>query len=110
MHREWGAGPVQVMQAVRESGAVSRKLFETGYAYKKAALKRGDLSGGRFGPFWDQLVFSKVKARLGGAYTRLALSSAEPSAYARSWMFSMWSVISISAISSPVYAPHMVGC
>ena len=60
------------MQAVRESSAVSRKLFETGYAYKKAALKRGDLSGGRFGPFWDQLVFSKVKARLGGA-SRLIL-------------------------------------
>ena len=55
------------MQAVREGSTVSRKLFETGYAYKKAALQRGDLSGGRFGPFWDQLVFSKVKARLGGA-------------------------------------------
>ena len=29
-------------------------------------LQRGDLSGGRLGPFWDKLVFSKVKARVGG--------------------------------------------
>ena len=55
------------MAAVQEGSIVSRKLFETAYAYKKAALKAGDLSGGRFGPFWDRLVFSKVKARLGGA-------------------------------------------
>ena len=57
----------QVMQAVQESGFVSRRLFEAAYASKKAALKAGDLSGGRMGPFWDRLVFSKVKARLGGA-------------------------------------------
>lgn len=55
------------MATVNEGSAVSRKLFHTAYAYKKAALKAGDLSGGRFGPFWDSLVFSKVKARLGGA-------------------------------------------
>ena len=55
------------MAAVAEGSVVSRKLFETAYAYKKAALQAGDLSGGRFGPFWDRLVFSKVKARLGGA-------------------------------------------
>ena len=55
------------MQAVQEGGFVSRRLFEAAYASKKAALKAGDLSGGRMGPFWDRLVFSKVKARLGGA-------------------------------------------
>ena len=46
---------------------MSRRLFERAYASKKAALKAGDLSGGRMGPFWDRLVFSKIKARLGGA-------------------------------------------
>lgn len=30
------------------------------------AVQRGDLSGGRLGPFWDRLVFSKIKARVGG--------------------------------------------
>ena len=46
---------------------MSRRLFEAAYASKKAALQAGDLSGGRMGPFWDRLVFSKIKARLGGA-------------------------------------------
>ena len=57
----------QVMATLQESSVVSRKLFETAYAQKKAALKAGDLSGGRLGPFWDRLVFSKIRARLGGA-------------------------------------------
>jgi len=65
--REQQDGRAQVMQAVQEGGFVSRRLFEAAYASKKAALKAGDLSGGRMGPFWDRLVFSKVKARLGGA-------------------------------------------
>lgn len=36
------------------------------YASKKAALEAGDLSGGRWGALWDRLVFSKIKAKLGG--------------------------------------------
>ena len=56
----------RVMGAIRSGNPLSRKLFEKAYAYKKAALQRGDLSGGHFGPLWDKLVFSKVKARLGG--------------------------------------------
>lgn len=36
------------------------------YASKKAALEAGDLSGGRWAPLWDRLVFSKIRAKLGG--------------------------------------------
>ena len=56
------------MAGVAASNPISRSLFHSAYAYKKAALERGDLSGGRFGPFWDRLVFSKIKARLGGEH------------------------------------------
>ncbi len=45
---------------------MSRKLFAAAYAQKRAALRAGDLSGGRLGAFWDALVFSKIRARLGG--------------------------------------------
>lgn len=54
------------MGAIQSGNPLSRMLFERAYAYKKAALLRGDISGGALGPFWDRLVFSKVKARLGG--------------------------------------------
>ncbi len=56
----------RVMNTINGGNPVSRSLFQRAFAYKKAALERGDLSGGRFGPFWDTLVFSKIKARLGG--------------------------------------------
>jgi long-chain acyl-CoA synthetase len=49
-----------------QGNAVSRKLFAAAYAQKRAALRAGDLSGGRLGAFWDALVFSKIRARLGG--------------------------------------------
>jgi long-subunit acyl-CoA synthetase (AMP-forming) len=26
----------------------------------------GDMTGGRWGPFWDKLVFSKIRERVGG--------------------------------------------
>lgn len=41
------------------------------YASKKAALDRGDPTGGRMGAFWDRLVFSKASA--GADRGRLAL-------------------------------------
>ena len=58
----------RVMTAVREGNPISRRLFEAGFAQKKAALQRGDLSGGRMALFWDRLVFSKIAARLGGTW------------------------------------------
>lgn len=58
----------RVMTAMREGNPISRRLFETAFAQKKAAIERGDLSGGRFAPLWDRLVFSKIAARLGGAW------------------------------------------
>ena len=57
----------RVMGTIRAGNPVARRLFAMAYASKRAALEQGDLSGGRFGPFWDRLVFSKIKARLGGA-------------------------------------------
>jgi long-chain acyl-CoA synthetase len=30
------------------------------------AVPAGDLTGGRWGPFWDKLVFSKIRERVGG--------------------------------------------
>ena len=56
----------RVMGAIRAGNPVARRLFAMAYASKRAALEQGDLSGGRFGGFWDRLVFSKIKARLGG--------------------------------------------
>lgn len=56
----------RVMGAIREGNPVARRLFETAYSSKRAALSRGDLSGGSLAPLWDRLVFSKVAARLGG--------------------------------------------
>jgi long-chain acyl-CoA synthetase len=45
---------------------VSRALFARAYASKAAALAAGDVTGGRWAPLWDRLVFSKVRAKLGG--------------------------------------------
>lgn len=60
-------GAAQVLAAINDSGPVARRLFAMAYAQKKAALKAGDMNGGRMSPLWDRLVFSKVRARLGGA-------------------------------------------
>ncbi|GFH32934.1 AMP-binding domain-containing protein, partial [Haematococcus lacustris] len=54
------------MAQVRGGSAITRALFERAYAYKKACLERGDLQGGRWGAFYDALIFSKIKAKLGG--------------------------------------------
>lgn len=64
--RLWNRIYDRVTATIQASNPISRKLFETAYASKKAALDRGDLSGGRMGAFWDKLVFSKIRARIGG--------------------------------------------
>jgi len=56
----------QVMAQVRSGSALTRTLFERAYAHKKACLLRGDPIGGRWGVFYDALVFSKIRAKLGG--------------------------------------------
>jgi long-subunit acyl-CoA synthetase (AMP-forming) len=64
--RLWNRIYDKVMAQIQAANPVSRSLFNTAYRYKQAALAAGDLSGGRLGPFWDRLVFSKIKARVGG--------------------------------------------
>uniref|UniRef100_A0A061RWH7 Long-chain acyl-CoA synthetase n=1 Tax=Tetraselmis sp. GSL018 TaxID=582737 RepID=A0A061RWH7_9CHLO len=61
-----------VMAQVSSGSAVARALFRAAYASKKAALDAGDLSGGRMAPLWDRLVFSKIRAKLGGKVRMLA--------------------------------------
>lgn len=64
--RLWNRIHDRVMAGVREGSPLARALFNRAYAAKRAALERGDLTGGRSGAFWDRLVFSKVAAKLGG--------------------------------------------
>lgn len=64
--RLWNRIHDRVMATVRAGNPLARRLFAAAYASKKAALLAGDASGGRFGPLWDRLVFSKIKARVGG--------------------------------------------
>lgn len=56
----------KVLAGVEAAGPVARKLFWTAFNSKRAAIERGDLSGGRLAPLWDRLVFAKIRARLGG--------------------------------------------
>lgn len=60
----------QVKATIEQGNPIARRMFGLAYAQKQAALRAGDLSGGRMGPFWDRLVFSKIAARLGGACVR----------------------------------------
>jgi long-subunit acyl-CoA synthetase (AMP-forming) len=65
------------MNEVSAANPVSRALFNRALASKRAALARGDASGGFLAPLWDSLVFSKVKAKLGGR-VRLLTTGASP--------------------------------
>jgi long-chain acyl-CoA synthetase len=64
--RLWNRIYDRVMATMREANPIKRRMFETAFAYKRAALEAGDLTGGRWGPFWDKLVFSKIRERVGG--------------------------------------------
>lgn len=67
----------KVMSQIATANPVSRKLFWTAYNYKKSHILRGDLSGGPLGTFFDTLVFSKIRAKLGGQVAMLS-SGASP--------------------------------
>jgi long-chain acyl-CoA synthetase len=68
---------VQVLQEVAAANPLSRTLFNTAFARKRRALDKGDSNGGLWSPFWNALVFSKVKAKLGGR-VRLLTTGASP--------------------------------
>jgi long-subunit acyl-CoA synthetase (AMP-forming) len=70
-------GLLQVLHEVGNSNPVSRSLFHTAFNSKRAALAAGKASGGSFAPLWNSLVFSKVKAKLGGR-VRLLTTGASP--------------------------------
>mmetsp|Transcript_22844 Transcript_22844/g.58572 ORF Transcript_22844/g.58572 Transcript_22844/m.58572 type:complete len:707 (+) Transcript_22844:279-2399(+) len=75
--RLWNRIYDKVMAQVNSGSAVTKALFHMAYASKKAALDRGDPTGGRMGAFWDRLVFSKVREKLGGQVRYLG-SGASP--------------------------------
>jgi len=62
----------RVQETIKESLYHRRKLFEYAYASKLEGLKSGEPS-----PWLDALVFSKIRARLGGR-VRLIISGSAP--------------------------------
>jgi hypothetical protein len=70
--------PPQVMQAIEQGSPVSRALFRAAYAYKARSLTEGwAAEGTALGRFYDAVVLSKVRARLGGR-VRMVVSGASP--------------------------------
>jgi long-chain acyl-CoA synthetase len=67
----------KVMAQIEAANPVARRLFWTAYNYKKANILRGDLTGGAMAPVLDRLVFSKIRAKLGGQ-VRMMSSGASP--------------------------------
>jgi long-chain acyl-CoA synthetase len=64
--RLWNRIYDRVMSTIRSGSPLARMLFERAFAYKKACLERGDPVGGHWGAFYDRLVFSKIRAKVGG--------------------------------------------
>ncbi|GLC43806.1 hypothetical protein PLESTB_000909900 [Pleodorina starrii] len=75
--RLWNRIHDRVMLAVQTGSPLARALFERAYAHKKASLARGDPVGGRWGRLYDRLVFSKIRAKLGGEL-KYMISGASP--------------------------------
>jgi len=44
-------------------------------------VSAGDLTGGRWGPFWDKLVFSKIRERVGGEVKYMTTGASSPPVY-----------------------------
>ncbi|KAK3139307.1 hypothetical protein QOZ80_5AG0381110 [Eleusine coracana subsp. coracana] len=62
-----------ITNAVKESGGLKERLFNTAYDAKKQVV----INGKNPSKMWDRLVFSKIQARLGGR-VRLMTSGASP--------------------------------
>ena len=73
--RLWNRIYDRVLAGVKESGPLARRLYETAYAHKRAALLAGR-DGGLRGAFWDRLVFSKIRAKVGGRVRLMTTGSA----------------------------------
>jgi long-chain acyl-CoA synthetase len=67
----------KVLAQIEGANPIARRLFWTAFNYKKKAILQGDLSGGPLAPLWDKLVFSKIRAKLGGK-VHLLSSGASP--------------------------------
>ena len=63
----------KVMAGVKAKGGIAKLLFDYAYSSKKACLQNGYTTHW----LWDRLVFSKIKARLGGN-VKLMLTGAAP--------------------------------
>eukprot|EP00798_Chlamydomonas_sp_ICE-L_P032544 gene32544-17261_t len=75
--RLWNRIYDRVMGTIRSGSTVTRMMFERAYAYKKACLAKGDPVGGRWGMFYDKLIFSKIKAKVGGN-VKVLITGASP--------------------------------
>uniref|UniRef100_A0A5B7AF08 Long-chain-fatty-acid--CoA ligase n=1 Tax=Davidia involucrata TaxID=16924 RepID=A0A5B7AF08_DAVIN len=62
-----------ITNAVKTSGALRERLFNTAYNSKKQSITSGRTSS----PMWDRLVFNKIKQKLGGR-VRFMGSGASP--------------------------------
>ncbi|CAN6444851.1 unnamed protein product [Victoria cruziana] len=62
-----------IMSAVKSSGSLRERLFNAAFQAKRRAIMNGKTPS----PVWDQLVFNKIKAKLGGR-VRFMGSGASP--------------------------------
>ncbi len=72
--RLWNRLYDKVNATIRDEGGLKQKLFNMGFSSKVDGLKSG---GPPTSGFWDALIFSKLKARLGGR-VRLMITGAAP--------------------------------